>query len=81
MNQTHYNKSVELIRSNANKFTTYLDTEIFNTLSLLTTPDNWDSVDSIIDKIKSLTSEKEKVDEQASFSLLILNSEYASNPL
>jgi len=81
MNQTHYNKSVELINSTLNKKTTMLDTEIENTILLLTIEDNWNFPDPIIDKVKRLTSERDELAEQASFSLLILNSEYASNPL
>ncbi len=81
MNKSTYKKSVDLINSTMNKKRTMLDTEIFNTISLLTIEDNWNNTDPIIKKIKRLASERDEVAKQASFSLLILNAEYTSNVL
>ena len=81
MNKSTYKKSVDLINSTMNKKRTMLDTEIFNTISLLTIEDNWNNTDPIIKKIKRLASERDEVVKQASSSLLILNAEYTSNVL
>ena len=81
MNKSTYKKSVDLINSTMNKKTTMLDTEIFNTISLLAIEDNWNNQDPIIKKIKRLASERDEVAKQASSSLLILNAEYTSNVL
>ena len=81
MNKSTYKKSVDLINSTMNKKRTMLDTEIFNTISLLAIEDNWNNTDPIIKKIKRLASERDEVVKQASSSLLILNAEYTSNVL
>ena len=81
MKHTNYKKSIDLINSTMNKRRLALDTEISNTISLLTIADNWELTDSILEKVKRLTSEKDEVAKQASFSLLILNAEYTSNVL
>tara|TARA_R110001606_G_scaffold330724_2_gene478388 strand:+ start:155 stop:400 length:246 start_codon:yes stop_codon:yes gene_type:complete len=81
MKHINYEKSVELINSTANKFTTAVDTEIFNLLSLLTDPDMWNEVDSILEKMKSLAKSKEDATKKAKESLLILEAEYNSSVL